>query len=124
MPDSRIARAQPLYRRLGSKAFGFGMHCVTGLWHVHDTQCGFKFFRAPVAKDLFARQKVDSYMFDVEILYLAKRNGYRLKEVGVRWQDDGDSRLQLVVGNWRNFLDILRIRFGRTTFPVVGRKAA
>jgi hypothetical protein len=53
-------------------------------------------------------------MFDVEILHLAERLRYRLKEVGVRWQADGDSRLDLVSGNWRNFKDILRIRFGKT----------
>jgi dolichyl-phosphate beta-glucosyltransferase len=52
-------------------------------------------------------------MFDVEVLHLAERSGYRIKEVGVRWHDDGDSRLNLVTGNWRNMLDILRIRFAR-----------
>jgi dolichyl-phosphate beta-glucosyltransferase len=113
MPDSDIARRQPLYRRVGSRGFGFAMHCLTGLWHVRDTQCGFKFFRAPVARDLFARQRIDGYMFDVEVLCLAARAGYRIKEVGVRWRDDGDSRLDLVAGNWRNLLDLLRIRFRR-----------
>ena len=61
-----------------------------------------------------ARQRIDGYMFDVEVLHLAARSGYRIKEIGVSWRDDGDSRLQLVRGNWRNFLDILRIRFGRS----------
>jgi dolichyl-phosphate beta-glucosyltransferase len=113
--ESKIERPQPFYRRVGSKAFGLGMHLTLGLWNLRDTQCGFKFFRGPVAKDLFARQRIDGYMFDVEILHLAARSGYRVKEVGVRWQDDGDSRLDLVAGNWRNFVDILRIRFG--TYP-------
>jgi dolichyl-phosphate beta-glucosyltransferase len=49
-------------------------------------------------------------MFDVEILHLAERSGYRIKEVGVRWRDDGDSRLDLLAGNWRNLVDLLRIR--------------
>jgi len=80
-----------------------------------DTQCGFKFFRGPVARDLFARQRIDGYMFDVEVLHLATRAGYRIKEVGVRWRDDGDSRLQLVSGNWRNLLDVFHVRFG--TYP-------
>jgi dolichyl-phosphate beta-glucosyltransferase len=109
--ESRIERPQPWYRRVGSRAFGVCMHLILGLWELHDTQCGFKFFRAGVAKDLFARQRVDGYMFDVEILHLAARAGYRVAEVGVRWRDDGDSRLDLVAGNWRNMLDILRIRF-------------
>ena len=50
-------------------------------------------------------------MFDVEILRLARRAGYRIKEVGVRWRDDGDSRYDPVAGTWKNLKDLLRIRF-------------
>jgi dolichyl-phosphate beta-glucosyltransferase len=110
---SQVERPQRLYRRLGSKAFAMGMHAIVGLGHVPDTQCGFKFFRQPVSVDIFARQRIDGYMFDVEILHLAAQAGYRLAQVPVRWRDDGDSRLNLVSGNARNFVDLLRIRFGR-----------
>ncbi len=110
---ARIERPQPLHRRLGSRAFALFMHLVVGLHGLRDTQCGFKFFRGPVAHELFARQRIDGYMFDVEVLHLAERAGHRIKEVGVRWRDDGDSRLDLLSGNWRNFLDVLSIRFGR-----------
>jgi dolichyl-phosphate beta-glucosyltransferase len=103
---------QKWYRRAGSKAFGMLMRPLVGLRGIADTQCGFKFFRAEVARDLFSRQRIDGYMFDVEVLTLAARAGYRVKEVGVRWQDDGDTRLRLVSGNWKNFKDLLRIRFG------------
>jgi dolichyl-phosphate beta-glucosyltransferase len=112
LADSQIEVPQPLYRQLGSRAFGIAMHLTIGLWSIHDTQCGFKFFRGDVARDLFGRQQIDGYMFDVEILHLAERSSYQIKEVGVRWHDDGDSRLDLVAGNWRNMLDILSIRFG------------
>jgi glycosyltransferase involved in cell wall biosynthesis len=115
MAESQIEVAQPLYRQLGSRAFAIAMHIVIGLWNLRDTQCGFKFFRGDIARDLFSRQQIDGYMFDVEILHLAERSGYRIKEAGVRWHDDGDSRLDLVAGNWRNMLDILRIRF--STYP-------
>jgi dolichyl-phosphate beta-glucosyltransferase len=109
--DSKIERPQPLYRRIGSKGFGIFMHLVVGLPNVPDTQCGFKFFQGDVARDLFRRQRVDGYMFDVEILAIAQRLGYRIKQVPVRWHDDADSRLQLVSGNLRNVADIFRIRF-------------
>jgi dolichyl-phosphate beta-glucosyltransferase len=109
---SLIEVAQPLHRRLGSKGFGLAMHALVGLRTIVDTQCGFKFFRGSVAHDLFERQRIDGYMFDVEILSLAEQGGYRIKEVGVRWRDDADSRLRLVSGNWRNMIDLLRIRFG------------
>ena len=122
LADSRVEVPQPLYRRVGSRVFGLAMHVTLGLWNVRDTQCGFKFFRGDVARDLFARQRIDGYMFDVEILHLANRSGYRIKEVGVRWRDDGDSRLELVAGNWRNLVDLLRIRVARYPAPA-GRRA-
>ncbi len=109
--NSRIERAQPLYRRLGSRGFGLFMHACVGLDNIVDTQCGFKFFRGEVARELFRLQQIDGYMFDVEILYLATQLGYRIAEVPVRWRDDGDSRLQLVAGNIRNVQDVISIRW-------------
>jgi dolichyl-phosphate beta-glucosyltransferase len=117
MADSRVEVPQRLYRQIGSRAFGAFMHLTLGLWHVRDTQCGFKFFRGDVGRRLFALQRLDGYMFDVEVLYLAALYGYRVQEVGVRWRDDGDSRLDLVSGNWRNLQDVLRVRFGRYPAP-------
>jgi len=119
MGDSKIERRQKLYRRVGSRMFGFGMRMVTGLREVIDTQCGFKFFTRRAARDIFSRQKIDGYMFDVEILRLAQTLGYRIKEVGIRWQDDGDSRLDLFAGNWRNAKDILTIGMQRFRAPAV-----
>lgn len=104
---------RPWYRTLGSKGFAMVLRPLVGIRGVGDTQCGFKFFRAPVARDLFSRQRIDGYMFDVEVLALALRAGYTVKEVGVAWKDDGDTRLQLVSGNWKNLKDLFRIRFGR-----------
>jgi dolichyl-phosphate beta-glucosyltransferase len=117
--DSRIIRPQPLYRRWGSKAFKWVMRAIVGLYGIGDTQCGFKFFQGRVAKDLFARQRIDGYMFDVEILRLARKLGYTIKEVGVRWQDDGDSRYDPIAGTWRNARELLRIRFMQ--YPPVPR---
>lgn len=117
---SRVERPQPLHRRLGSKVFSVGMHAVMGLRDIADTQCGFKFFRRGVAKDLFGQQRIDGYMFDVEVLHLATQAGYRIAQVPVRWRDDGDSRLQLVSGNARNAVDLMRIRFGRYRPAVAG----
>ena len=111
-----IERAQPLYRRIGSVGFHFFMQTVVGLGGIEDTQCGFKFFQRAVAKELFRRQKIDGYMFDVEILAIARRLGYRIAQLPIRWHDDADSRLNLVSGNLRNVRDIFRIgwehRFG------------
>lgn len=110
-----IERKQPLYRQIGSRGFAIFMRTVTGL-RVTDSQCGFKFFHRPVALQLFRCQKIDGYMFDVEILALATLFGYRIKEVPIRWRDDGDSRLELVAGNLRNVRDIFRIRLRRSRY--------
>jgi dolichyl-phosphate beta-glucosyltransferase len=111
LPSSRIEKRQPLYRRWGSRGFGLFMHLCVGLDDIVDTQCGFKFFRGDVARDLFSTQQIDGYMFDVEILYLARQRAYRIDQVPVRWRDDGDSRLQLVSGNLNNLADVLSIRW-------------
>jgi dolichyl-phosphate beta-glucosyltransferase len=108
---SRIERAQPLYRRLGSKAFGFFMHVSVGLGDIVDTQCGFKFFRGEVAREVFDLQQIDGYMFDAEVLFLARARGYRIAQVPIRWRDDGDSRLPVISGNIRNGRDLLSIRW-------------
>jgi len=117
MPDSQIEKRQPLYRQLGGKAFGVFMHSVVGLAGITDTQCGFKFFTRAAAREIFSRQRIDGYMFDVEILVIARRLGYRIQQTPIRWRDDGDSRLELLSGNLRNAIDIFRIRLaqGRTS---------
>lgn len=111
-----IERPQPLYRRIGSRGFLWFMQTAVGLPGINDSQCGFKFFQRAAAKELFRRQKIDSYMADVEILAIARRLGYRIRQVPVRWRDDADSRLDLIAGNLRNVRDIFRIgldhRFG------------
>jgi dolichyl-phosphate beta-glucosyltransferase len=111
LPESRIERRQPFYRRMGAKGFSVFMHSVVGLSDIQDTQCGFKFFTREAAKELFRRQRIDGYMFDVEILVLATRLGYRIRQVPIRWRDDGDSRLELVAGNLRNVVDVFKIGY-------------
>ena len=110
--DARVHVPQALHRRLGSKAFGIVRNVLVGLGDIRDTQCGFKFFQRAAAKAIFARQRIDGYMFDVEILYLARHLGYRIQEVGVCWQDDGDSRSNALRQSVSHGLDLLRIRLG------------
>jgi len=106
-----IETPQKWYRRIGGKGFGVFAHAVIGMRDIVDTQCGFKFFTKRVARRLFSLQKIDGYMFDIEILYLAQRLGLKVLQVPIRWRDDGDSRLQLVRGNIRNGFDVLKILF-------------
>jgi len=65
---------------------------VTG--PVPDTQCGFKGFRREAARDLFARQRIGSIVFDAELIHLARRRGYRIVVVPVEWSDRHGSRMR------------------------------
>jgi dolichyl-phosphate beta-glucosyltransferase len=93
-PDGSDMRAsQPAYRRMLGRAF----HTLASAWvvgPVKDTQCGFKGFTREAAADLFGRQQVTSIVFDVEVIYLARRRGYRLEVVPIRWADRRGSRMR------------------------------
>jgi dolichyl-phosphate beta-glucosyltransferase len=93
-PDGSDMRAtQPRYRRLLGALF----HLLASLWvvgDVKDTQCGFKGFTREAAQDLFSRQRVTSIVFDVELIHLARRRGYRMAIVPIRWEDVRGSRMR------------------------------
>ena len=103
--------ARKAYREWGSKVFRFLLRMLMGLQGFGDTQCGFKFFQVEVVRDLFARQKVDGFMFDVEILMLANKQGYQIDKIPVKWTFDPDSRFNPVTGTIKNFKDLARIRW-------------
>ena len=92
-PDgSDMRRSQPPHRRLLGKAF----HWLTSAWAVgpvQDTQCGFKGFTREAAHDLFGQQKITSIAFDVELIYMARRRGYRIAIVPIVWSDKRGSRM-------------------------------
>jgi dolichyl-phosphate beta-glucosyltransferase len=75
-----------------------------------DTQCGFKLFRREVARDVFMRQTISGWTFDVEIIYLALRYGYHVTEVPINWYFNPDSRISILQDTWRMFSDLMRIR--------------
>jgi dolichyl-phosphate beta-glucosyltransferase len=89
---SDMRASQPTWRRALGKTF----HLLASAWvvgPVQDTQCGFKGFRRDVARDVFARQKVTSIVFDVEVIYLVRRRRYTHAVVPIRWADRRGSRM-------------------------------
>jgi dolichyl-phosphate beta-glucosyltransferase len=111
-PDGSDMRAsQPPLRRLLGRVF----HTVASAWvagPVQDTQCGFKGFTRAAARDVFGRQRITSIAFDVEIIYLARRRGYRIAIVPVRWTDRRGSRMHPRPGlALRVAWDLFRIPF-------------
>jgi dolichyl-phosphate beta-glucosyltransferase len=89
---SDMRATQPRFRRWIGRCFRFAAQVwVTG--SVKDTQCGFKGFRGPVAHDLFSLLKVTSIVFDVDLIFLARKRGYRIAIVPVVWTDIRGSRM-------------------------------
>jgi dolichyl-phosphate beta-glucosyltransferase len=106
-----IAKTQPVYRRLGAKFFNIWRDGIVGLRGLKDTQCGLKVFDGAVARFIFARQRIDGFMFDVETMFIAQRLGLPILELGVRWADDPDTRVRWTSG-FRMVPDLMRIRLG------------
>jgi dolichyl-phosphate beta-glucosyltransferase len=109
-PDGTDRRSsQPLYRRMLGRVFhGLAAAWITG--PVPDTQCGFKGFRASVARDLFGRQRIEGIVFDAEIIHLARRRGYKMAIVPVQWSDKRGSRMHVRPRlAWQVMTDLIRI---------------
>jgi dolichyl-phosphate beta-glucosyltransferase len=100
---------QSWFRENAGRLFNLMMRIVTGL-PFHDTQCGFKLFEANAARDIFGRQLLDGFGFDVEVLFLARRLGYRALEVPVKWNDVVGTKVSTLRG-LTAFLDPLRVRW-------------
>ena len=93
--DRRFSVAARWHRTVLGNMFN---HLVQhlGVKGIADTQCGFKLFRAAAAKDLFSVARMDGYGFDLEILYIAQRRGYRIEEVPINWADQPGSKVHVV----------------------------
>jgi hypothetical protein len=76
-----------------------------------DFTCGFKAFRGDTARDLFARQVLDDWSFDAEILYMARKGGLRIAEAPVIWRDNPDSKVRIVRATLSALAGIIRIRW-------------
>ncbi|MBA3260564.1 MAG: glycosyltransferase family 2 protein [Gemmatimonadales bacterium] len=98
-----------LYRRLMGRAFHLLVETLT-VRDIKDTQCGFKLFRGPVAHDLFSRMRMTGFSFDVEVLMMAQRRGYRIAEVPVNWVHQPGSKVNLAVDSMRMVRDLFIIR--------------
>jgi len=93
MPGSRLDPPQPLPRRLMAWSFRAIRRRLL-LPQIRDTQCGFKLFRREAAQQIFMRAVEPGWLFDCEVLGIAERCGYRIKEVGVVWRNDPDTRVR------------------------------
>lgn len=109
-PDSDITRHQPAYREAMGRTFNTLVQAMA-LPGFSDTQCGFKLFSAEAAKRCFGRMTIERFAFDVEVLYIARKLGYRITEVGVRWINDERTTVSPVRDASKMLVDIAKIRY-------------
>src|SRR6266581_4565532 len=110
---SEIVVSQPVYRVLMGKTFNLMVQALLlpGLW---DTQCGFKLFRGDLARAVFAELRTDGFGYDPEALYLAKKRGERIDEVGVVWRHSAPTKVAALRSSLDMFKDVVRTRFRKT----------
>jgi len=108
--ESHITEAQSIVRRL----LGWLLRRLRGaimLKDISDTQCGFKAFTRKAGKEIFSRVRTERFAFDCEVLLLARKLGYRVREVGVVWCNDADSRVHAVRDPIEMLISLIKIRW-------------
>jgi glycosyltransferase involved in cell wall biosynthesis len=113
---------EPAFRHIQGRVFSNLVKWLA-LPGYEDTQCGFKCFRDEAARDLFPVQTFDGMSFDVEVLFIAQRRGYRIVEVPIDWYFQAESRVRPLADPLRMFADLLAIRRNWRRGAYEGRKA-
>jgi glycosyltransferase involved in cell wall biosynthesis len=109
-----IEKHQSRGRELGGIAFNLMVRSLLGL-SLHDTQCGFKLFHRQKSRRIFERQTTAGFGFDPELLFLAKRDGLKIREVPVRWSHAEGSKVHFLKHATVMFSDLVRIRWNALT---------
>ncbi|HHL39863.1 MAG TPA: glycosyltransferase family 2 protein [Deltaproteobacteria bacterium] len=109
LPESRIVVHQPFYRETMGRVFNLIVRLLL-LGGYSDTQCGFKCFRREAAREIFGRSVLDGFAFDVEVLYLAERLGYSVKEVPIDWYNSPNTRVSALTDSVKMFMEVVKIR--------------
>ncbi len=116
VPGARLERRQSALRELGGKLFNRCVQAVA-VPGIRDTQCGFKLFTAAASSAVFSLCTIDNFSFDVEVLYLARRLGYQIAEVPIRWRHQEGSKVRLWRDAPRMLRTLIRIRTTRYLLP-------
>ena len=107
--SSQVTQHQPWWRERMGRTFNWFVQALA-LPGIHDSQCGFKLFTRAAADVVFPRQTLPGFGFDVEILWIARKHGFRIAEVPVVWVNNPLSKVHPVRDATRMLLDLLRVR--------------
>ena len=105
-----IGIRQPLFRDLSGRFFNLLVKIFTGL-RLHDTQCGFKLFKSSSTRRAFEQMRIEGFGFDPELLFLIERQGGRVVEVPVRWDNHPATKVRFLRDSTEMFLDLIAIRW-------------
>lgn len=124
LPESDVRVRQAWWRQSMGRIFNQVVRRVA-VPGIGDTQCGFKCFRAETAKQVFERQRMTGFSFDVELLWIARKLAYRVVEVPVTWVNDPLSRVDPVRDSLRMLADVARLRIDdwRGLYPFGNKEA-
>jgi dolichyl-phosphate beta-glucosyltransferase len=109
LPESNLTVHQPWYRERMGRLFNTFVQRIIDT-QILDTQCGFKAFRGDVAKRLFGMAQIDGFGFDTEILFLAQKFKYRVREIPVTWEHRDDSRVSPLSAPFQMLSELLQVR--------------
>lgn len=112
VPGAEIIRHQPWFRERAGKIFNDFVQALTSL-PFRDTQCGFKLFRMEKCREIFKKQRITRYAFDVEVLFVAQCWGLKLAEVPVKWRHAEGSKVHLFPDAFLTGIDLARIRWNQ-----------
>jgi len=115
LKTSMIIKKQPWWRQEMGKVFNRIVKLIV-LNDFHDTQCGFKIFSGKTARSLFKDARVDRFAYDVEILALAIRKGFKILEVPVKWINSPASKVNPVCDSLQMLYDLVKISW-RQSLP-------
>lgn len=106
---SHLMKRQPFYREMAGRALNHVIR-ILAVQGIADTQCGFKLFRGNVAQKIFSKCEIDGWSFDIEVLFIAQRYEFRIKEAAVHWYHRPGSKIRFFRDGIRMLRDISRIR--------------
>jgi dolichyl-phosphate beta-glucosyltransferase len=106
---STVVKHQPLYREILGKGFTFLSNIILNTW-ITDFTCGFKLFSKQAVKDIFPRSQVEHWGYDAELLFLARKLGYPIKEVAVVWSNDERTKVNLLQALPQTLMELMTIR--------------
>jgi len=109
MPGAVLEKRQPWLRENMGKVFTKLCNLLAQT-NVTDATCGFKCYQGPIARELYALQQLSDWTFDAEVIFIARKRGYIIKEIPVRWHDERGTKVHLLRDSVRSFQGLLKIR--------------